>query len=828
MYTRFGTTINGLPAAEIPGRLEKYGHNSVVQEKFRPVIIEFLLNFRNPLILILLCIVAVSLFLGETIDALIVLGMVIMSAVLNFYQEHQANIAARKLKNTVAHTSCVLRDGIADEIPAVNIVPGDVLKLNAGDMIPADARIVQAKDLYINQSVLTGESFPVAKSGGAMDISQPDISLFTNMAFAGTSVISGSATAVVILTGVRTEFGKVAEKIAAAGETNEFTKGVGDFSVMILRIILLFVLFIFLVNAFIKQDVLQALTFSIAVAVGLTPEFLPMILSVTMSKGSQNMAKKGVIVKRLTAIPTFGSMEILATDKTGTLTEDRITLVKYLDYDGGDSEDVFLSAYLNSSFQTGITNPMDEAVMKFKSADISAYRKIDEIPFDFDRKRMSVIVEKEGSQILITKGAPEEVISVCSRVEESGSGRELDTQHRQNLENAFSALSSDGFRVLAVAQKVITDKKAVYSKSDESGMTFVGLAAFMDPAKSGVKESIDELEEMGIEVKVITGDNELVTRKICSTAGIEIKGMLLGHESDSMNDEQLYRKSLETTVFTRFSPGQKERVIKVLKDRGKVIGYMGDGINDAPSLKAADVGISVSNGVDVAKESSDIILTRKSLHELKNGVIEGRKTFGNTMKYILMGLSSNFGNMFSVLGAVIFLPFLPMLPIQILLNNFLYDVSQVAIPTDNVDQDFIRRPRRWNMIHIRNFMFIFGPISSVFDFLTFFVLFLFFRQMPGSFQTGWFLESLATQTLVIHIIRTRKLPFIQSTAGKFLSISTAAVVAVGWIIPFTGFGKYFGFTPLPPAVMLLLAGIVGLYLVTAELGKRVYYRKFFA
>ncbi|PJA86772.1 MAG: magnesium-translocating P-type ATPase, partial [Candidatus Moranbacteria bacterium CG_4_9_14_3_um_filter_42_9] len=632
----------------------------------------------------------------------------------------------------------------------------------------------------------------------------------------------------VVKTGADTEFGKIAKNLAEKETDNEFTKGVSNFSVFILKVIIIFVIFILVVNSLLKGNFLESLLFSIAVAVGLTPEFLPMIMSVTMAKGSINMSKKGVIVKKLSAIPTFGSMDILCTDKTGTLTEDKIQLVKYIDIHGDHSERVLLYAYLNSVNQTGITNPMDTAVMNFKKLDVTEYTKKDEIPFDFNRKRMTVVVESANKETyMITKGAPEEIFQCCKFYEDNGTNKLLDPNNSSQLIDRYLSLSSEGYRVLAVAIKKIPDPRHGYTVKDETDLEMLGYIAFLDPPKKGTREALEKLEEMGVEVKIITGDNDLVAKKICVEVGVKIKSILNSHDLHQMSDAEIKHKVNDITIFARFSPDDKNRIIRLLRENGHVVGYMGDGINDAPSLRSADVGISVSNGVDVAKESADIILTQKSLHQLKDGILEGRRTFTNTMKYIMMGISSNFGNMFSVLGAVIFLPFLPMLPIQILLNNFLYDLSQVTIPTDNVDRNFLAKPKRWSMKFVRNFMLTFGPISSFYDFASFFVLYIMFKNFPGSFQTGWFMESLATQTLVIHIIRTRMTPFVQSRPSKYLFISTIVVVALGWLLPFTPLGSYFGFSRLPFEALMMLVGIVIAYLLTVELGKRMFFRKYF-
>jgi P-type Mg2+ transporter len=821
------TAPDGLTNQEAEKRLKLHGKNVLVREKKIHPLVLFLYTFRNPLVLILLCVSIISFVLGETINATMVGVMVLMSVTLNFFQEFKANRAAQKLQEKVASRSMVIRDGKKEEIRSENICPGDILELNAGDLIPADARILSAKDFFVNQSSLTGESFPVEKFVAKIINKDPDLSDLQNMVFSGTSVLTGTATAVVVKTAHHTQFGKISQSLAKPQDKDEFTQGVNNFSMLILRVVLFFVIFIFFVNALLKHDILEAFAFSIAVAVGLTPEFLPMIMSVTMGKGSVRMAKKGVIVKKLSAIPSFGSMDVLCTDKTGTLTEAHIELIQYIDLAGNHSDNVLLHAYLNSAYQTGISNPMDDAVLAYKKLDISKYQKIDEIPFDFARKKMSVVVEHGNKYLMITKGAPEEIFRSCTSYIHENKTITVSAETKKTFLALYEKLSREGYRVLAVAKKELMLKTHKYSKQEEENLSLLGLTAFLDPAKKGAKEAINALESMGITMKVITGDSELVTEKICKDVGIKVEGILLGHELHHLTPEALQRRVENTTIFARFSPEEKHRIIKALKTNGHVVGYLGDGINDAPSLQRADVGISVSGAVDVAKEAAAIILTHKSLHELRDGVVEGRKTFGNTMKYILMGLSSNFGNMFSVLGAVIFLPFLPMLPIQILLNNFLYDISQLTIPMDNVDEEFIKTPRRWDIGYIRNFMFIFGPISSLFDFITYGLMYLLYHANPSGFQTGWFLESLATQTLVIHIIRTNKVPFFKSRASTYLWVTTIVAVCIGWVIPISPLGKFFGFSPMPLHVLIILGVIVLCYLLFAEVGKSIFYSHYY-
>lgn len=821
----FESSENGLSHIEAEKRIKAFGKNVLAKEKKFNVILEFISNFKNPLVIILLFASGVSFGLGETINALIITIMIFLSVVLNFLQEYSASRAAEKLRERTATKATVIRLGEKQEVKITDLCLGDVIFLSSGDLVPADARIISCKDFFVNQSSLTGESFPIEKTSEKIS-KNLSITDLDNIVFSGSSVITGSSEALIVKVGKDTELGKIAQNIVISKTQSEFVKGVKDFSVLIMKITIFFVLFIFLVNAFFKHDFLQSLMFAVAVAVGLTPELLPMIMSVTMARGSMKMAKKGVIVKKLLAIPNFGSMDVLCTDKTGTLTEGKIELIKYVDFSGRDSEKVLTFAYLNSSFQTGIKNPMDDAVINFKKIGDQGYEKIDEIPFDFERKRMSVVVKKGDKRYIVTKGAPEEVFKACKFYENIGKLKQLDAESKEKIVKLYHDFSSDGFRVLAVAIKEVGEKRKTYNKEDEVNLELIGLIAFLDPAKKDVKEVLLELEKMGVEIKVITGDDELVAKKICGDVGLKVKGAILGHEIDSLTDDGLRILAENSTIFARFTPEEKDRVINVFKKSNHVVGFLGDGINDAPSLKVADVGISVDNAVDVARESADMIMTHKSLRVLKDGIIEGRKTFGNTMKYIMMAISSNFGNMFSVLGAVLFLPFLPMLPIQILLNNFLYDFSQITIPSDHVDADFINSPKRWNVKFIKHYMFVFGPISSFYDFLTFFVLFWIFKAPASLFQTGWFLESLATQTLVIYIIRTKRIPFFKSLPSKYLVMSTLIILTIGWLIPFTKIGLLFNFVKPSASILLTLAVIVVLYLISAEIGKHFFYKKY--
>ncbi|MDO9399075.1 MAG: magnesium-translocating P-type ATPase [bacterium] len=824
IFKKLQTSKNGLTDSEAKSRLIRFGLNKISEKKEQGVILEFLSHFKSPLVIILLIAAIASAYFKEITNSVIIIAMVLASVILDFFEEHSANNTAKKLKEKVSNTATVIRSGNKKEIKITEVCVGDIIFLSSGDLVPADARIIEADDFFVNQSALTGESFPCEKISDIALIDQAD-NTNNNLVFLGSNVISGTALAVVCRIGKDTEFGKIAKNILKKDEKSDFELGVTKFGFFIMKVIIFLVLLIMLCNSLIKQDILESFIFAIAIAVGVTPELLPMIMSITMARGSQKMAKIGVIVKRLSAIPDFGSMNILCTDKTGTLTEDKIQLVTYTDIFGVHNERVFLYTYLNSFHQTGVKNPLDKAVMEYKKAVIDDYQKVEEIPFDFTRKMLSIAVVGPEGRTLITKGAPEEVLMKCNYYFENDN-KNLLTEEYKNIAIAYyHKLSGEGYRVLAIAYKSDLPPKDKYTHLDEDKMELLGFVSFLDPAKKGLEPILNQIEEHGIEVKVITGDNEFVTQKICYDVGLEVKGVLLGKEINGLTDNALFAKIKKTTIFARFSPDQKSRIITILRNNKNVVGYLGDGINDAPSLKAADVGISVNNAVDIAKESADIILTEKSLQPIIEGVIEGRRVFGNTMKYIMMGLSSNFGNMFSVLGAIFFIPFLPMLPIQILLNNFIYDFSQVTIPTDKVDNDWVKKPRKWDLNFIKKFMYTFGPISSVFDFLTFFLLFFVFKLSESAFQTGWFLESLATQTLVIHIIRTKQIPFLQSRASKWLVLSTFTAVAVGWLIPYTSLGKFFKFSPLSINVLLSIAGVVIVYLFIVEIAKRIFYKQ---
>jgi len=752
--------------------------------------------------------------------------MAMISVFLSFFQEYRAGKEAEKLSEMVHTTATVIRNGKSREVKIREIVPGDIVDLFAGDMIPADLRIFSCKDLFINQASLTGESFPAEKIGANIQPKGISPSELTNIAFMGTSVVSGTGLGLVIKTGHSTEFGEVLQKIAARHIETSFDKGIRSFTWLMIRLMLVLVIVIFAINAALKGDFIEALLFSLAVAVGLTPEMLPMLVAINLSKGAITMAKKQVIVKRLDSIQNFGAMDVLCTDKTGTLTLDKIVLEKHCDVAGKEDEDVLRFAYINSYYQTGLKNLLDRAILKHEKLLMKQYTKIDEIPFDFSRKIMSVVVTINGTHRIISKGAPEQIFPRCSQYEIDGKIQQITEDVLDNLKGEYDSLSLQGFRVLAVAYRDIVDKKEVYSRDDEQNLILRGYVAFLDPPKPTVKKTIETVKKLGIELKVLTGDNEYVTKNICSQVGLDIKYMYTGDMINKLTDEELKEVVETTTVFVRLSPLQKERIIDALRKNNHIVGYLGDGINDAPALKAADVGISVDNAVDIARESADIILQKKSLMVLGDGVIEGRKTFGNIVKYIKMGSSSNLGNMISMTGASIFLPFLPMLPIQILMNNFLYDISQTSIPTDLVDKEYLRRPRRWNINSIKRFMILIGPVSSIFDFVTFGVLWFVFQAKQPLFTTGWFLESLCTQTLVIHVIRTGKIPFIESKPSKFLIFTSILIIFVGLMLPFSPLAELLNFVTPPPLYFLALFVIVLVYLLTVQFVKKLVVKRF--
>lgn len=835
VLARLKTSSQGLTSEQALENLKIYGYNEVAKKKRTTAVVKFLLSFKNPMMLILLSAGILTGVLGDWVEATIILTIVMLGVFLMFFQESKAEMAADALKERVATTATTIRDNVKKEIKLSEIVPGDIVTLSAGDIIPADARLVTAKDFFVDQSALTGESFPLEKSPTDLSAQQAcSINEWTNYLFMGTSVVSGSGTAVVIRTGSLTDYGKIVKKLVERRPDTEFERGLRRFGYLIMQVTFLLVVFVLFVKAYTTKDVLTALLFAVSLAVGLTPELLPVILSVNLSKGALAMSKQGVIVKDLASIQNFGNMDVLCTDKTGTLTENKVKLMLHVDLEGKDDAKVLLYSYLNSYHETGLKNPLDKAILEHEEVPSEDYEKIDEVPFDFVRRRVSVVVDKQRERFFITKGAPEEIFKVCTYYELSEEIYDLGAETERKIEQKYYDLSAEGYRVLAVAYKKVKEERTIYSINNESDMIFLGFVAFLDPPKETAKESIELFTKNHIELKILTGDNELVTRKVCEQLGFEIKGVVLGVDIAKMNDDALARVVETANIFSRVTPSQKDRIISALKSNGHVVGFLGDGINDAPSMRVADVSISVENAVDVAKESADIILLHKDLTVLEAGVLEGRKTFGNTVKYVLMGISSNFGNMFSAAGASLFIGSVtnfqyPMLPVQILLNNLLYDISELAIPTDNVDQDYVEKPKRLDISYIRNFMIYFGPISSIFDFLTFFLMLYLFNAWNNGplFQTAWFVESLCTQTLVIFAIRTRKSPFFKSKPSMTLLFSSLAVISIAILLPFLPFlNNALGFIPLPIEFFLFLAAFVTVYFTMVESLKRVFYKRY--
>ena len=831
-----GSRSDGLTQAEADSRLKQYGLNEIAREKRQSALMRLLSNIKNPLVILLTALGVLSFLTGDVRATVVIFVMVILGVVLRFYQEIRADNAAEKLKAMVSNTATLVRDGKEAELPLKMLVPGDIIRLAAGDMVPADVRVLAAKDLFLNQSTLTGESLPVERKADTASADGQNPLELPNICFLGSNVESGSATAVVIHTGSKTYFGSLAASIVGQRQLTSFDKGVNKFTWLMIWFIAVMVPAVFLINGLSKHNWLEAFLFAMAVAVGLTPEMLPMIVTVNLSKGALAMARKKVIVKRLNAIQNFGAMDVLCTDKTGTLTQGKIVLEKHLDAHGDPSEKVLEYGYLNSFHHTGLKNLLDEAILAHEELEEhlkagEKYRKIDEIPFDFVRRRMSVVVEDTtGLNTLICKGAVEEVLSLCTRVEVKGEVIEVLPEHDAKRRQIADDLNGQGFRVIALAYKQMpgaTDDPT-YAVKDESDLILLGFLAFLDPPKDTAAEALKQLHHLSVDVKILTGDNEIITAFICKEVGLPVEHLLLGSQIEAMSEAELAEATSVTSVFARLAPAHKERIIRALQSKGHVVGFMGDGINDAPALKAADIGISVDSAVDIAKESSDIILLENSLLILEQGVLEGRRVFGNIVKYIKMAASSNFGNMFSVVGASAFLPFLPMLPIQVLTNNLLYDFSQTTIPTDEVDADWLTRPRKWEIGGILRFILFIGPISSIFDYLTFFMMLYVFNcwDNPALFHTGWFVESLFTQTLIIHVIRTNKIPFLQSWASWPLIVTSIVIVTVGALLTVSPLADALGFVPLPPLYWLLLAIILACYVVLTQLIKSWFYRRF--
>jgi P-type Mg2+ transporter len=817
LFNRLRSSPAGLTAAEAARRVKEAGPNDPAATKQGGPLAEFLRFCASPLVIILFVASVTAALLGQVIDASIIAVMVLLSVILNFMQAYRSEREVERLRERVAPTATVLRDAAWSEIPRRDLVPGDILRLCAGDLVPADARLIQSRDLHVQEAALTGESTPAEKSAAEQKSEEPS-ALAANMVFLGTSVVSGTATALVVATGKATAFGDIVLRLALRRPETEFDRGIRQFGILILETVTFLVLFIMLVNIAMHRDALESLLFAVALAVGLTPEFLPMITTVTLASGAVRMARQKVIVKHLVSIQNFGSIDVLCSDKTGTLTAAAMTFDQALDWAGQPSQRPLSLAYLNSSFETGIKSPLDAAILKLPREDAAGWEKTDEIPFDFERRRLSIVVEGHDQRMFITKGAPESILGCCTRYEAAGVQTPLGETEKKRCHDIYQGLSADGFRVLAVAWRPVASPEG-FTAADERDLILAGFLTFIDPPLEGVERSLDALRRDGVRVKILTGDNELVTRHICGQVGIDATRIVLGDEIEVMGDTALAQVAEQADVFARVSPGQKNRIIRALKHRSHVVGFLGDGINDAPSLHAADVGISVAGAVDVAQDAADIILLERNLAVLHNGIVEGRKAFGNVLKYLLMGTSSNFGNMFSMAGASLFLPFLPMLPTQILLNNFLYDLAQVTIPTDNVDPAYIRSPQRWDIGIVRNFMLVIGPISSIYDFLTFYVLLSLFRSSEALFHTGWFVESLATQTLVLFVIRTAGSPW-SNRPSLPLASTILLVVAAGTLLPFTRFATDLGFVPLPAAFFVFLFAATVTYLVLVELVKR--------
>jgi P-type Mg2+ transporter len=806
----------GLTSAEAEERLKIYGPNEAEQAARPTPLFAFLHFCANPLVLILVAATIVSAIAGEVADAAIILVIVVFSIVLNFIQAYRSDLAVKRLRSQVAPTATVLRDGKWIELARRELVPGDLIRLSAGDLVPADARLVESRDLHVMQAALTGESMPAEKQAdpAAADSISPEA---PHMVFLGTSIVSGAATALVVATGPRTAFGDIARHLAAPPPETEFERGTRRFGLLIMETVAFLVLFIVMVNVALRRDPIESLLFAVALAVGLTPEFLPMITTVTLAAGAVRMARKRVIVKHLESIENFGSIDILCSDKTGTLTAGVMSLDCSLDPFGRPDERTFELARINSYFETGIRSPLDAAILARKAGAPEGWRKTDEIPFDFTRRRLSIAAERDGVFMLVTKGAPEHVLEICTSLEVAGASHPMTPEERARTADTFRALSADGLRVLALCRRTL-ERGDGLAIADERDMTLAGYLAFLDPPRADAAAALAALSRDGVALKILTGDNELVARHVCAQVGIDAERIVLGSELDRISDSALGQVAEQVSIFARVSPGQKNRLIRALKVRGHVVGFLGDGINDAPSLHAADVGISVAGAVDVAKDAAAIILLESDLGLLHSGIIEGRKAFGNVLKYLLMATSSNFGNMFSMAGASLFLPFLPMMPTQILLNNFLYDLSQVAIPTDRVDPAYIRRPQKWDIRLIRDFMVLIGPISSIYDFLTFYILLAWFHAPEALFHTGWFVESLATQTLVVFVIRTVGRPWTDRPSIP-LAATTLGAVIVGTVLPFSQLAALLGLKPLPVGFFVFLTLAAASYLALVELVK---------
>ncbi len=822
MLQQLGTTTKGLSSVEAGQRLARYGSNALNPQRRSNVLTLLLAQFESPLILILLFATGLSFFFHDPVNALIILTIVLASGLLGFWQEHSATKAVAKLLAMVQVKTTVLRDGSEHEVAVEEIVPGDIVILSAGDIVPGDCLLAESKDLFVDEATLTGETYPVEKSVGVL-AAETALGLRTNALWMGTHVVSGGAKALIISTGKQTEFGKVSERLRLRPPETDFERGIRQFGYFLMEVTLVLVVAIFAINVYLARPVLESLLFSLALAVGLTPQLLPAIISINLAHGAKRMAAAKVIVKRLASIENFGSMNVICSDKTGTLTEGVVRLQSAVDVSGASSEKVLRYAYINAFYETGFANPIDEAIRGQREFDLAEYRKVDEIPYDFLRKRLSILVAHDATHLMVTKGALQNVLAVCSAAE-TGAGASGDIAGvRDAIQERYEEFSSKGLRTLGVAYKDM-GSASVMSKGDEAGMTFLGFLVLFDPPKPNIIETVVGLKKLGVELKIITGDNHLVAANLSQQMGLSSTRILTGPDLRQLSDGALLQRVADVDVFAEIEPNQKERIILALKKAGNVVGYMGDGINDASALHAADVGISVESAVDVAKEAADIVLLEKDLGVLVQGVREGRTTFANTLKYVFMATSANFGNMFSMAGISLFLPFLPLLPKQILLTNLLTDFPEMTIATDRVDPEMVDHPRRWDIKAIRKFMYTFGLLSSVFDYLTFGVLLFIVHAAQDQFRTGWFLESVVSASLIVLVIRSRR-PFFSSRPAKYLLIATLLTVVVTVALPFTPLGGIFEFRDLPISLLVLIAIIVVLYIVSAEVVKTVFYKK---
>jgi len=822
LLKRLQATASGLTTDEAKKRLTSYGANRLKPQKRSDAFTLLVAQFKSPIILILLFATGLSLFLHNIVDASIILTIVVISGLLGFWQEHSASNAVKKLLAIVQIKAAVFRDGNQQEIPLEDIVPGDIVILNAGDIVPGDCLLLESKDLFVDEAMLTGETFPVEKAVSALPVDTA-LAQRTNTVWMGTHVVSGNAKVLITLTGKNTEFGKVSERLKLKAPETEFERGIRRFGYFLGEVTLVLVVIIFAINVYLHRPVLESFLFSLALAVGLTPQLLPAIISINLAHGAKKMAQKKVIVKRLASIENFGSMNIICSDKTGTLTEGTVQVESALDMNGDANEKVFLFAYLNAFYETGFTNPIDEAILNYHKIDLSEYRKQDEIPYDFLRKRLSIAVTHGDAHLMVTKGALTNILDVCSSAE-TNEGNIVEIASMQDqIQKYFAEFSNQGFRTLGIAYKNMPSESLI-NKSDEADMTFLGFLTLFDPPKANITDTIASLKKLGVSLKIITGDNHLVAASLSKKMGLSDTKIITGPELRQMSDDALLRHVGVVDVFAEIEPNQKERIIIAMRKAGNVVGYMGDGINDASALHAADVGISVDTAADVARDAADIVLLEKDLGVLVEGVREGRTTFANTLKYVFMATSANFGNMFSMAGLSLFIPFLPLLPKQILLTNLMTDFPEMTIATDRVDDEMVDHPRRWDIKTIRKFMITFGLVSSVFDYLTFGLLLLVLRVNEGQFRTGWFLESVISASVIVLVIRSRK-PFFRSRPGKYLLMATLSITVITLILPFTPLGNVFGFSPLSLSTYLLLLLIVAVYIIAAEITKTIFYKK---